>query len=52
MLLSTGQYPGFFIGGAYLKNRDQIINVGRIGHASSKDARLLGKSGHASPEIF
>ena len=36
-------------GGAYLKNRDQIISVGMIGHASSKDTRVLGGSGGMLP---
>ena len=29
----------FLWGGAYLKNREQIINVGLIGHASREDTR-------------
>ena len=29
----------FLCGGAYLKNRDQIINVGIIRNAASKDTR-------------
>ena len=32
-------------GGAYLKNRDQIINVGMIGHESAEDIKFLGGSG-------
>ena len=44
-----GPYPGFFIGeggwvGAHLNNRDQVNNVGMIGHASVEDTRLLGGS--------
>ena len=39
-------------GGAYLKNRNQIINVGMIGHASSEDERVLGGPGHVSQETF
>ena len=27
--------------GAYLKNWDQIINVGMIGHANSEDTRVF-----------
>ena len=29
------------MGGTYLKNRDQIIYVGMIGHGSAKDTRLF-----------
>ena len=32
-------------GGAYRKNRDQIINVGMTVHASSEDTRVLGGCG-------
>ena len=32
----TGLQPGFFMGGAYFKNQDQIINVT---HATSEDTR-------------
>ena len=41
-------------GGAYLKNRNQTINVnvGMIGHASSEDERILGGPGHVSQETF
>ena len=40
------------MGGAYLKNWDQLINVGMIGHADVEDIRLLGGGGvwwHAPP---
>ena len=39
---------------AYIKNQDQIVNVGMIGHASSKDTRVLGERGpgHAPLEKF
>ena len=40
------------MGGAYLKNRDQIINVGMIGHASTEDTMALGGRGHAFSEKF
>ena len=33
------------MGGAYLKNGVQIINVGMLGHASAEDTRLLGGPG-------
>ena len=33
------------MGGAYLKNWDQLINVGMIGHADVEDIRLLGGGG-------
>ena len=36
-------------GRAYLKNRDQIINVGMIGHESAEDTRLSGGSGGMLP---
>ena len=36
--------------GAYLKNRDQIDNVGMIGHASSEDTWVLGESGGMLPQ--
>ena len=40
-------------GRAYLKNRDQIINVGMIGHESAEDTRLSGGiRGHAPPGKF
>ena len=32
-----------FHGDAYLKNRDQIINIGMIGHASTKDIGVWGE---------
>ena len=36
--------PGLFFsgggGGAHLKNRDQIVNVGMIRHASSKEQSI------------
>ena len=35
---------------AYLKNRDQIINVGMIGHASTEDTRVLRCSGGTLPD--
>ena len=35
----------FHGGVAYLKNRDQIITVGIIGHASAEDTKLLGGGG-------
>ena len=35
-----GKRGGEGEGGANLKNRDRIINVGMIGHASSKDTRV------------
>ena len=41
------------MGGAYLKNWDQLINVGMIGRADVEDIRLLGGGGvwwHAPPE--
>ena len=44
---SRGLYPEFFMGAAYLKNRNQINNVGMIGHSSAEDIKLLGGSGHA-----
>ena len=37
---------------AYLKNRDQIVNVGVIGHASAEDTKVFyggGGRGHAPP---
>ena len=39
----------FFMGGAYLKNPDQIITVGMIYHVSSKDTRVLGGSSGIHP---
>ena len=36
------------MGGAYLKNRNQIINVGMIGRASSEDRRAFGGPGACS----
>ena len=45
----SGSSQEFFVGGAYLKNRDQIINIGMIGHATEfrrhKDSRRV--RGHA-----
>ena len=44
---SRGLYPEFFMGAAYLKNRNQINNVGMIGHSSAEEIKLLGGPGHA-----
>ena len=35
-----------------LKNRDQIINVGMVGHASAEDTRVLGGSGGILPRKY
>ena len=37
----AGPLPGFFGGGAYLNNRDQIINVGMICYSSSEDLQPM-----------
>ena len=39
----------FWWGSAYVKNPDQIINVGMIGHANSEDTGILGGSGSMLP---
>ena len=38
-------------GGAYFKNRDQIINVGTLSHARAEALRREDR-GHAPPEQF
>ena len=39
-------------GGVYIKNRDQLINVGMAGHTIAEDTRLLGRSGAFLPRKF
>ena len=39
-------------GGVYIKNRDQLINVGMARHAIAEDTRLLGRSGAFLPGKF
>ena len=46
---NAGPWQRFFMGDAYLKNRDQIINVGVIGHGHAEDTKLLGGSGGMLP---
>ena len=48
MVIGVRPVTRIFHGGvAYLKNRDQIITVGIIGHASAEDTKLLGGGGSA-----
>ena len=46
MVIGVRPVTRIFHGGVtYLKNRDQIITVGIIGHASAEDTKLLGGGG-------